>query len=787
MQLPYSWLKSLFPHDDSLKTIEDTLTQAGIEVDLIEPYAPPFSGVIVAKVLEVAPHPDATKLQVAKVFDGSQTYQVICGAKNCRKDLIVAFAKPGAILGDKDPFVIGEKAIRGVHSQGMLASADELGLTKEKEAGIIELDESFQLGSDFKTLVSDHIFHISVTPNLGHTLSVLGIARELTAFLQKPYVLPKIKLEHDTHEHQLPIKISSKDCPAYHAYHLTGIKQALTPFLIQHRLRLAGFNTKNLVVDILNYVMFERGQPMHSFDATKLEALSLHVENLAQDEKFVALNGKTYLLDKGLLAIKSAHQIAACAGVIGSESTACSDQTDQVVLESALFTPQSVRKAIKSLDLRTDAAGRFEKGIDHQGLKTALDYATALIKHYSGCRISGSFHYSQELKPTSLSLRVEKTNRLLGTHLTGTEMASMLARLEMQVTSNDSSTLHVIRPSYRNDINIEEDLIEEVGRLYGLDHLKGILSYKATTILDHPLYTFEKPLKKALFSQGLQEILTCDLVSRKLAEDFKLDRGSQFEPISVLHPRSQDQCTMRTSLLTSFIGVVKKNFSNKEMNLSLFEVGKVHARQDGKLLETLQAGLLLTGLRSPYYFDPKAESYDFYDLKGMLESILEDLSIHGVDYQITHDPVFHPYQQLAIVKEGQLLCKLGQVHPQLLEGYDIEQKLFYAEFSVPEALKFTRLAYPVSLPPTQPYIERDWTATVKTHMSYQDLIDAINYFIPQHFESVCLIDIYPLETLKNITLRFRYRDKEKSLESGYIDQIHQNFITDVAKKLGLSL
>jgi phenylalanyl-tRNA synthetase beta chain len=786
MQLPLSWLKSLFPHEIDIKTIDDTLTKAGIEVDLIEPFLPPFEGVIVAKVIEASPHPDAQKLQVAKVFDGTHHYQVVCGAKNCRKDLIVAFAKPGAVLGDKDPFVIQEKALRGVNSQGMLAGADELGLTLEKESGVMELDESFPLGADLKTLLSDHILHISVTPNLGHTLSVLGIARELSAFLQKPYVQPKGTVTMASQVETLPIKIDSNQCPSYHAYRLSHVKMTQSPFLIQHRLRLAGFNTKNLVVDILNYVMFEQGQPMHSFDANKLTEGSLHVVNLTHPESFKALNGKSYTMEKGLLAIKSGSHVAACAGVMGSEDTASTLETTSVVLESAWFTPQSARRAIKALDLRSDAAGRFEKGIDPAGLVKSLDYATSLIQYYTGCSVTGSFHHITQPKAHTIELKVDKTNRLLGTSLCGTEMSELLKRLEMQVHTSNSSVLHVTRPSYRNDINIEEDLIEEIGRLYGLDHLKGHLNYQASTLIDHPFYTFEKPLKKALFSQGLQEVLTCDLLSLKLCQDFKLDKQT-FEPISVLHPRSQDQCTLRMSLLSSFIPVIKKNLFAKENNLNLFEVGKIHAKHAGKFFETLQAGIILTGLRAPYYFNPKPQEFDFYDLKGMVENILEDLSIHGYDITITHDSTFHPYQQMSIKKDDELLCKLGQVHPELLKDYDIDQKVYYAELSVAELMKFSHLNYPIALAPSQPYIERDWTLPMAESSEYEELLEAIVSNKPKHFESVNLLDIYPHNGIKNITLRFRYRDSEKTLESSYIDHIHQNFITDVAKKLGLSL
>jgi phenylalanyl-tRNA synthetase beta chain len=783
MQLPFSWLKSLFPHDLNSHKIEDILTKAGIEVDLVEKYSPPFSGVIVAKVLSVTPHPDATKLQVAQVFDGQITYQVVCGAKNCRKDLITAFAKPGAVLGETNPFTIQEKPLRGVHSQGMLCSADELGLSSVEEEGILEFGEAFPIGTDLKAALGDEIFHISITPNLGHTLSVLGIARELKAFLNLPYNIshPKIELVKDVKK--LNISPKSGECVSYNAYALKNISLVETPFIMKHRLRLAGFNTKNLLVDVLNYVMFERGQPMHAFDKSKLTSEDLLIDNLKEVKSFEALNGKTYTAPANTLAILSNDKIAAIAGVMGSMDSACDEHTNTAILESALFTSSSVRRSIKSLDLRSDSASRFEKGVDPEAVQLALDYATSLICSLTGAEVSGYFQYNTAKPVKEMVLRVDRCNKLLGTSLTQGEMKQMLESLEMKVSLSSQDKLHVLRPSYRNDINIEEDLIEEIGRLYGLDHLKGSLSYQATTMLDHPLYTFEKPVKKALFAQGLQEVLTCDLLSKDLAVTFKLDRLQNLEPICVLHPRSQDQCTLRMSLLASMIPVVKKNISCKEDNLSIFEVGKTHAKLADKYLETMQAGILLTGLASPYHFDPKSRLVDFYDLKGIVEGFLDDVGVNSYEYKTSHDPVFHPHQQLSIFCQGELICKFGQVHPLVLKKYDIESAIFYAELSLPELLKHQKTIYPASLPPTQPFIERDWTVPLALSKGYNDLLTHVYENLPEHFESICLLSIYIQPDIKNVTVRIRYRHKEKSLESNYIDQIHQKFTSDVAKKL----
>jgi phenylalanyl-tRNA synthetase beta chain len=786
MQLPFSWLKSLFSEDLNSQIIADTLTKAGIEVDLVEPYSPPFSGVIVAKVLEVSPHPDAQKLQVAKVFDGHSHYQVVCGAPNCRKDLIVAFAKPGAVLGEENPFEIKEKPVRGVDSQGMLCSADELGLGKEVQAGIIELDDSYKLGSDFKSVLNDEIFHISITPNLGHVLSVLGMAREIKAFLNIPYHLPKINpLEKNLSP--FSVTVHSSECLAYHGYHLTHLKQTSTPFYMQQRLRLAGFAPKNLVVDVLNYVMFELGQPMHAFDFTKLKKEELSIHNLESSHTFTALNGKNYSLPPNTLVISSQDQIAAVAGVMGSLDTSCEEKSLSVVLESAYFSSTSIRRSIKALDLRSEAASRFEKGIDSENCLLALNRATDLICKYSGAKLSSCFSFSKTIAQKTIHLNINKTNRLLGTTLAQTEMAEILKRLEMSVSFPSAHELDVKVPSYRNDITIQEDLIEEIGRIYGLDHLKGHLSYQATVILDNPLFTFEKALKKALFSQGLQEILTCDLLSLSLAQDFKLDKSPFITPIQVLHPRSLDQCTLRLSLLSSFIPVIAKNFANKETDLQLFEVGKTHAKNQEVLCESLQAGFILTGHINPYYFDPKPRECDFFDLKGMVENFLSDVGIESVDFKTSHEPAFHPYQQLSIYHKDELIGKCGQVHPKLLASYNIDQKVFYAEFSASLLLKHQKTIYPVALAPTQPYIERDWTAMLQEMQSYEELIRVVKEHLPMHCEKVSLLDIYHQNEMKNITLRLRYRHPDKTLESSYIDQIHKKFTSDVAKKLELSL
>jgi phenylalanyl-tRNA synthetase beta chain len=786
MQIPLSWLNSFFSHPLNSKILDQALTKAGIEVDLIQPFIPPFTQVVCARVESVQPHPDASKLQVASVFDGRVHYTVVCGASNCRAGLRVAFAKIGSILGTTNPLEIKKRAVRGVESEGMLCSADELGLSQEQEPGIIELDDWFPLGSDLQQLLSDEIISISITPNLGHVLSLLGVARELSAFLKLPLKLDA-PIHHNTSLPHLPIEILSPACQSYYAFKLEVPHQAPTPFIMQHRLRLAGFKPKNIVVDILNYVMFEQGQPMHSFDADKLQTDHLRIQLLEKQAPFEALNGKNYTLEPGTLVIQTQHQIAAVAGVIGSLNSSCSQNTKTVIIESALFNSQAVRSDIKSLDLRTEAATRFEKGIDPQGCLKALCRAVDLLSSLTGAKAVASYNYHTPFVKTGIGLRTLRVNKLLGSCLAQTEIVEMLKRLDMHCEVQTDELIQVTPPSYRHDVVIEEDLIEEVGRLYGLEHLKGHLIYQAPTILDNPLFTYQKHLKKALFSQGLQEILTCDLLSKSLALDFKLDHDNTTQPIEVLHPRSQDQSTLRLSLLSSFIPVVIKNISNKQTDLALFEVGKIHAKRSDHMIESLQAGLLLTGLSAPYYFDPNPKECDFFDLKGMVETILDDLGINDYTFKISHDKTFHPYQQLRLYHDRDFIGALGQIHPELLKQYGIDQKVFFAQLCVAELMNHKKTIYPAELPPTQPYIERDWTVSVSKDTSYQQIITVMNKLKPELVVAISLLDIYHGNNNKNITVRIRYRHKEKSLESSFIDQIQQNFMTDVAKNLDLSL
>jgi phenylalanyl-tRNA synthetase beta chain len=787
MKLPLSWLKSLFPHPIKTTEIFDILTQGGIEVDAVDSFIPPFSNVVTAKVIECEKHPNADKLQLTKVFDGKDTYQVVCGAANCRKDLIVAFAKPGAVLGIEDPFEIKERQVRGVLSMGMLCSLDELGLSKEEMPGIIEFEESMELGLDLKSYLEDTVFEISTTPNLGHTLSVLGIARELSAFTKLAVLQENIPTLSHASLPTFPCEILSKECHSYQARVIEQIDpSAKTPFLMQHRLRLAGFNTKNLIVDVLNYVMFERGIPMHAFDKSKLEG-NLKVESLKQASNFIALNGKNYTLPQGLLMIQSGHKLCACAGVMGSQDTATDSLSTACVIEAAFFEPSAVRRTIKAIDLRTDSANRFEKGVDEGAIIKAVDYATSLIQTLSHGKLSAVFSYQTKLEEKHITLRVAKNNRLLGTSLSAQEISNMLINLEIKTKKLTDEALVLEIPSYRNDLVIEEDIIEEVGRLYGLNNLKGHLAYKATTAIDDPLYTFEKEAKTALFSLGLQEALTCDLLSPALEEDFRIAKHANFSAVHVLHPRSSDQSTLRTSLLSSIVPCVAKNIANKETQLSFFEIDKVHAKIDHSYIEDQQIAITLTGLKDPYYFDPKPEEYDFYDLKGMVENLLHTLRVHHVTFKQSHDPVFHPYQQMAIYIDETFIGIFGQVHPDKLLKYDIKQKVFFAELSLKELMQSRKPIYPAHLPPTLPSIERDSTFTLDEDASYCLIENEILKNPPLYFEHLELLSIYPMGNKKNVTIRIRYRSKEKSLESAQIDEIHQNLMQCVAKKLQLSL
>lgn len=798
MKVPLSWLKEYLTLNLSPDEIAEVLTLGGLEIEKIERTGSQFSGVVVCKVISCERHPNADKLQVAKVFDGTDVFQIVCGAPNCREGIKTALARIGAALTDESgkAHPIKKSKLRGVESFGMLCSSQELGLSSESE-GIIELPQDLVEGTDLSALYSDVIFDISLTPNLGHCMSILGIARELAALLdlelKASYPQPKEDASSNIHQ-MLQVSIQDKaQCLRYACRLVKNVKVAPSPDWLRTRLESCGIRSLNNIVDIGNYVMLEYGQPLHLFDFNAIEGGKILVSQEPPSPSLTSLDEKSREIPNGVLMICDAKKPLAFAGVMGGLSSAISDSTQDVLIEAAFFTPKAIRNASKQLNLRSESSQRFEKGIDPLGLLRALDKAAFLLQEIAGgACVKGTIDCGhQEFKHKQLRLRVGRTNQMLGTELSVGEMVSLLHRLEITISAEEKEHIDVIVPSYRNDLGAEIDLIEEVGRVYGYHHItRKPTRHGSSTLTNAPIFEFENQIRSRLIAEGLQEFLTCDLISPAMAE-IALEMGEgPGKLIPVLYPSSVDQSVLRPTLLPGLLQAVKFNTDHQNLDISAFEIGRIHFKDRDHYKEQSMAGIILTGKKTPYHWSPKPEECDFYDLKGIVENVLNSLKIVGVIFEESHFHHLHPFRQ-AHIRAGKLtLGVVGEIHPSLSEQLDIGKSVLFAELNLHDLMQLHTKPFHVAELPPYPGSERDWTVTLDENTPIGMIFEAVKRMRTPILEDLILLDLYTSDRigtgLKNATFRFFYRDKEKTLSMERVEEVHSEIIASVAEKIAKS-
>lgn len=784
MKISLNWLKDYITLSHKPAAIAKLLTMAGLEVDGVESAALRFEGVVVGRVMSTQKHPNADKLCVAMVSDGSNTYQVVCGASNCREGLKTAFAPIGAILKDEQgkPYKIQQAKLRGIESFGMLCSAVELGIGKNQE-GIIEFAEHLKEGTDIAQLYADAVFEISLTPNLNHCSSLLGVARELAASTGEKVRLPEVVLaESPSIGIAEKVKVEIQDtqkCPRYACRLVQGVAVAPSPEWLQNRLQSCDIRPINNVVDITNYVLLEMGHPLHAFDFDKLEGGQLIIRTAANEERFVTLDGKERVLNDQDLIICDQTKGVAIAGVMGGANSEVSDTTRNVLIEAAYFQPSTIRKTSKKLGLQTDASKRFERGTDPNNVLAALDRAAAMIMQIAGGQISaGTIDIaSQAFPPKEISCRFSRILALLGTSLSISEVETVFQRLGMPYHWDGKDVFRVTVPTFRVDISQEIDLIEEVARIYGYDNLqRSEAQYHDSPLQHSPFFVFEREIRERLIAEGLQEFLTCDLIgptSLNIVQDKGELRGSM---IQVLNPTSIEQSILRTSLLPGLLQVVKFNIDHQHHDISGFEIGRIHFKEGDVFKEQSVVGIILTGKHAPHDWQSADRDVDFYDLKGVIENLLAGLNIKDVSFRTNALDTFHSGRRASIFVGSLEVGSLGEIHPSIQRRLDVRQRIYFAECNLNDLLRVRKFDTKMHDIPLYPSSERDWTITVPEDLAFEDILQAVKATPSVLLEEVKLIAIYRSEKLgiglKNVTLRFTYRDKQKTIEQEIVDAEH---------------
>lgn len=657
----------------------------------------------------------------------------------------------------------------------------------------IEVDAVTTLSNE--TSHPDTLFEISLTPNLGYCACLLGIARELSAVTERPVKVPKSVVEESAKEQiakMLRVTVNDRmGSPRYACRVIRGVTVGPSPEWLKRRLEVCGLRSVNNIVDITNYVLLETGQPLHAFDYDLLEGHEIVVRNAKEGEGFVTLDGKERRLSSEDLLICDKSKPVALAGVMGGLNSEVSDTTRNVVLESAYFHPGTIRKTSKRLGLQTDASKRFERGCDPNQVPKALDRAIMLIKQVAGGDIlEGAFDIKESTFPERVvACRLSRVNHILGTHISVNEVETIFKNLGFNYRWDGQDTFTVTVPTYRVDVLDEIDLIEEVARIFRYDNIEKPSSarYHASRIPHAPIFHFEQEVRSRMVSEGLQEFITCDLIGPSLLGIVHDSMIPEAALIRVLNPTSVEQSVLRTSLLPGLLQVVKYNLDHQNLNVSGFEVGRVHFKDLDKYKEQPVLGIILTGRSSPHHWNIKPHEIDFFELKGMIENLLKELGIDNMTFRPSTYPTLHSGRQASIFVDALELGSFGEVHPAIRRRLDVTQRIFFAELSLHDLMQVRKVNLPMHDLPIYPSSERDWTITLKEEISMQDLLATIRSAASPLLEQVSLVDIYRSEKLgkglKNVTFRFVYRDNIKTIEQEAVEAEHKHIINRVVSSL----
>jgi phenylalanyl-tRNA synthetase beta chain len=743
MKFSEQWLRTWVNPDISTEEMCEQLTMAGLEVDGVEPAASAFSDVVVARVESVEKHPDADKLNVCQVSDGKDVLQIVCGAANVRAGLRVPMAKIGALLPipGKDPLKIKAAKLRGVASSGMLCSEKELGLAESAE-GLMELPNDAPLGTTLRDYLEldDSIIEIDLTPNRGDCLGISGIARELGALTQCEVVEQKHRAIKPSTKDTFGVEISAEmACPHYAGRVIKNIDVAArTPMWMIERLRRSGIRSLGAVVDITNYVMLELGQPMHAFDLATLDG-KITVRYAQRAEKITLLDGKTLELDDETLVIADDARALALAGVMGGENSGVSDTTRNVFLESAFFVPEVIAGKARTYGLHTDSSHRFERGVDPELQVYAIERATELVLSICGGEAGPVVEHSTASYATDrlpIHLRQQRIGRVLGISLEDQDVSGILERLGMQVKTC-SDGWQVKPPSFRFDISIEADLLEELVRVHGYNNIPRTRpAYHSRMLAVTERIQGMPAVRKTLVDRGYFEAITYSFVDPESQR--VLD--PEAVPAVLTNPISSDMSVMRTTLWTGLLQAVRHNLNRQQSRVRLFESGLCfHPQSQGLPEQTARIAGVICGELQLQQWAEASRVVDFYDIKADVEALLAGHA-GEIDFKPAVHPALHPGQSAQISVDGKVIGWAGALHPSVQKSLDIDPAVFVFELELEAVMRADLPAFqPLS---RYPEVRRDLALVVEQQVAVGDLVAALRGAASGLLRDVQVFDIY---------------------------------------------
>ena len=792
MLISEAWLREWANPELNTADLCHQITMAGLEVDGVEAAVPEFSGVVVAEIVSLEQHPDADKLSVCQVSDGENTHTIVCGAPNVRVGMKAPLARIGAVLpGD---FKIKKAKLRGQTSEGMLCGASEIGL-EDIVDGLLELPSDAPVGQCIREYLQldDTIIEVDLTPNRADCLSIRGVAREVAALNQVPFNAPQIDAVIPTHEETIAVKVTAPDaCPRYLARVIRNVNlEAKSPVWLQERLRRSGLRSVDPVVDVTNYVLLELGQPLHAFDKAKIEG-GIDVRFAKQGEKLTAIGGEELTLNSDTLVIADAVAPLALAGVMGGEASAVSESTRDIVLECAFFAPLAVVGKARAYGLHTDSSHRFERGVDPALQQKAIERATALILQLAGGEAGPVVEVATEAhlpQANTIDLSAANIERLLGFAVPNEIIEQGLPALGMAINNTGEGRWQVTAPSWRFDMAIEEDVIEEVARLYGYEKLPNRLpTIAGGDGLAKEAQLNSRKLADTLCDRGYREVISYAFVSSGIQAVL----APNLKPLALANPLSKELAVMRSTLWAGLLQTAEHNIKRQVSRLRLFEQGLrfVPGSTIDELEQTPMVAGLLYGLAEPRHYSVTPTGVDFYDIKADVEALIA-LGGQAHEYSFTpaENPVLHPGQSAQVLRNGKEVGWVGRIHPVVAQQLDVPNSIYLFELNA-EVLQqghvpsFTPLS-------DQPAVKRDLALVLADATPAQQLLDAIRSAAGNALTRIELLDVYYGENIgsenKSIAVSLTFQDPSRTLKESDINQLIESILAGVKAEAGASL
>ena len=801
MRVSLNWLKEYVDISLPVEDLAELLTMSGLEVEAKEPLGRSLEEVVAARVLSVRPHPRANTLWLCDVETGRGAVQVVCGAPNVRVGMMTPMALPGTTL--PGGVEVKETRIRGEASVGMLLAEDEMGLT-EDHTGVMVLPDPLSPGTPVAQALSleDWALEIGLTPNRPDCACVIGIAREIAALTRGKLRKPEIRFRESDRRIETLTSVTLEDpegCPRYAAGMVCGFELKPSPFWMRYRLHVSGIRGISNVVDVTNYVLLEMGQPLHAFDYDRLKENRIVVRRAEEGEVFTTLDGKTHTMNRDNLMICDGQRPVALAGIMGGLNSEIFSESKNVLIESAQFDPITTRRSSKRLGLSTEASYRFERGVDIDGAVPALRRAMMLISELAGGEVIRGVidNYPAPRRLREIELKVDKTNRFLGTALSRDTVASYLAALEMEVQPEGETGLRVKAPSFRIDLTRDWDLMEEVARLEGYDRIPVTLPpIRPSDEKESPELDMGDRVREIMVGLGFSEVISFSFIAPESADCLGAEENSPLRSfVTLLNPLTVDQSVMRTSLIPGLLTAVKSNLSYGEKDLRFFEWGRVFLGQGGGELpqERLMLAGLAMGLANPKEWYREERAADFYDTKGAAQVLLRSLGLRDVVFERGETPPWYLKEAASVIRlPDQTLGTVGQLSPEVLKRFNVDApSVFLFEIDGTVLTKkgtwdrgFDSLA-------KFPAVYRDLSIVAKRSVESARIQEIILREGRELVESATLFDLFeggkidPSE--KALAYRICYRSKETTLDGKDINKLHESIVERIGTETGARL